>query len=57
MPIDPAVAAMAEAMAAGGLRPFSDFDPAGARAQLAKMQADMNAAMPAEGPVLHSIRI
>jgi acetyl esterase len=55
MAIDPAVVAMAEGMAAAGLRPFSDFDPAGARAQLAKMQADMNAAMPGEGPKLFDV--
>jgi acetyl esterase len=55
MSLDPAVETMAEAMAANGFRPFSDFDPAGARAQLARMQADMNAAMGDGGASLFAI--
>jgi acetyl esterase len=55
MPIDPAVQAMADAMAAGGFKPFSSFDPAGARAQLAEMQAGMNATMTDDGPALELV--
>jgi acetyl esterase len=55
MPIDPAVQAMAEGMAEAGLRPFSDFDPTGARAQLAEMQAGMNASMSGDEPVLRAV--